>query len=133
MFAAVGAHSGLPYKAAHDVPSAFGAMGGTVPKSSATHPVPTIIFHGIADGTVNPSNGLRIAEEAQSGGTEILDEGTISGRSYKRTTILSNTGGLVLEHWRIEWLPGRLDGRQQVMMLQGPILADCNRACCQPE
>jgi poly(hydroxyalkanoate) depolymerase family esterase len=85
LYAAVGAHSGLPYAAAHDMPSAFAAMAGgrggkpdgpmrpglmNLPGSAAvsgkktTHFVPTIVFHGDQDHTVRPGNGAEIIEQA---------------------------------------------------------------------
>lgn len=106
VFAAVGAHSGLPYKSARDVPSAFAVMGAGVSgaPSVAARPVPTIVFHGTADSTVHASNGQRIAEEAHAGGTEIIDATTVNGRAYTRTTLLSHTGAALVEHWRIDGL-----------------------------
>ena len=106
VFAAVGAHSGLPYKSARDVPSAFAAMGGNMPGSPSvvTNPVSTIVFHGTNDSTVNAINGQRIANDAHPNGTEVLDDGTDNGRKYVRTTILPAVGKATIEHWRIDGL-----------------------------
>ncbi|HEX6976067.1 MAG TPA: PHB depolymerase family esterase, partial [Vicinamibacterales bacterium] len=76
LYAAVGAHSGLAYAAAHDMPSAFGAMqggagirvgmpaGATPPRREAPAGVPTIVFHGDRDHTVNARNASTIVEQA---------------------------------------------------------------------
>ena len=60
VFDAVGIHSGLPYKSAADVPSAFAAMKGTAafdptPLAPSGRPGRKIIVHGLADRTVNAS------------------------------------------------------------------------------
>ncbi len=80
LFAGVGAHSGLPYASAHDIPSALAAMKGgrsgmpglTSPagavqasRRKAAQPVPVIIFHGDRDHTVQQSNGALIAQQAR--------------------------------------------------------------------
>ncbi len=76
LFAAVGAHSGLPFGVAHDVPSAYAAMsaGGAaagrsplgskrrVERPSSSMPVnavPTIVFHGTSDATVKRAQRCR--------------------------------------------------------------------------
>ncbi len=105
VFAGVGAHSGLAYGAAKDVPSAFAAMAGPTGASVQTKSqVPTIVFHGDIDHTVNIANGQRIANDARPPGTEILDNGTSGGRHYTRATVLSADGHATLEHWRINGL-----------------------------
>ncbi|MFU8864937.1 MAG: alpha/beta hydrolase family esterase [Rhodobacterales bacterium] len=105
-FAAVGAHSGLAYKSARDVPSAFAAMAGNGAAGSPAsgQSVPTIVFHGTSDSTVNVANGQRIADEARGKGTELLDEGTSNGRKYSRSTTLCAQGHAALEYWRVEGL-----------------------------
>ncbi len=76
LIAAVGVHSGLPAGAANDVVSAFSAMrrgarpggtaGGTAEGDADGDAVvmPTIVFHGSADKTVNPDNGDQIIDAA---------------------------------------------------------------------
>lgn len=123
VFAAVGAHSGLPVGAAKDVPSAFAAMAGDAlagpdPVASG-HRVRTILFHGSADRTVHPANAEGIAQRAHRVGPEssvqTTDTGDAAGRTYTRR-ISSDTDGIAfLEHWTIEgqghaWSGGKPGG-----------------------
>ena len=91
MYAAVGVHSGLPYRSATDLPSAFAAMRGNAgprgrrsrkPREVADDStrVRTIIFHGDADKIVHPSNGTGIV-----GGPKL-------GESIERAEARSSTG-----------------------------------------
>jgi poly(3-hydroxybutyrate) depolymerase len=63
LFAAVGVHSGLAAGAAQDVMSAFTAMRSGA-KGHKTSALPTIVFHGTADTTVNPDNSDFITDAA---------------------------------------------------------------------
>ncbi len=78
LFAGVGAHSGLPYGSAHDMPSALAAMRGrggadaanrsrsVAPGSTAAsmQMPPTIVFHGDRDATVDCANASEIVSHA---------------------------------------------------------------------
>jgi poly(hydroxyalkanoate) depolymerase family esterase len=127
MFAAVGVHSGLPPGAANDVISAFSAMRrGARPTKAAGQSaddaandegdgfvMPTIVFHGSADTTVNPDNGDQITEAAlaalKSAGIQLKkveqsedSPGTSSGRRDTTRTIYRAEGGKpFVEHWAI--------------------------------
>lgn len=103
VFSAVGTHSGLPYRAAHDVPSAFAAMGSGGVRTQKTRPIPTIVFHGDADSTVHNTNGHQIADGAATG-PQVVEDGTAGKRSFTRNTILSADGHAVMEHWTIAGL-----------------------------
>ncbi|UWR21241.1 PHB depolymerase family esterase [Sulfitobacter sp. S190] len=110
VFAAVGAHSGLPKGAARDVPSAFGAMSGKIldaalpSKSGST--VRTIAFHGTRDSTVHPENSERIFRRATnirgSSGNATTELGTQNGRSYERCIVWGDDGVPTAELWRVE-------------------------------
>jgi poly(hydroxyalkanoate) depolymerase family esterase len=80
LFAGVGAHSGLPYGSAHDIPSALVAMKGGrsgmpgltcvpgvagTPRRKAVQAVPVIVFHGDRDHTVQQTNGAHIVQQAR--------------------------------------------------------------------
>ncbi len=104
LFAAVGVHSGLACGAARDVPSAFAAMRGEGGGTSADtrHAVPTIVFHGDGDRTVNVANGDRVAAQGPSGPglTEAVSEGrTADGVAYTRMVRTDAGGRAVLEQW----------------------------------
>lgn len=66
LFGGAGIHSGLAYRSAHDVVSAFAAMRGDAADAVPTvltkrsYPTRTIIFQGDADKTVHPGNARRI-------------------------------------------------------------------------
>jgi poly(hydroxyalkanoate) depolymerase family esterase len=78
LFAAVAVHSGLPYRAATDVASAFRVMAkgaedvedleGAVLASIGPHsrPVPSIVIQGTADRTVSPVNAKAILRQAMA-------------------------------------------------------------------
>jgi poly(hydroxyalkanoate) depolymerase family esterase len=123
MFAAVGVHSGLPPGAAHDVISAFSAMRRGASQTSAAgvgasdesdgFVMPTIVFHGSADKTVNPDNGDQITEAAlaalEGAGIKLKkveqsedSPGTSSGRrDTTRTIYRAADGKPYVEHWAI--------------------------------
>jgi poly(hydroxyalkanoate) depolymerase family esterase len=65
LFAAVAVHSGLAYRSASSVPSAFAAMArGARQVGGLERPVPSIVIHGSADRTVAPVNGDQVLAQA---------------------------------------------------------------------
>ena len=122
VFAAVGAHSGLPFGAASDVASAYAAMAGTLPPEPVAPAVPglrTIVFHGDADRTVSPANGDAIARwgarHGATGAVSTTRAGHANGRRFSRTLTTGPDDAPQTEHWRIEglghaWSGGRSDG-----------------------
>ena len=130
LFAAVGVHSGLPPGAATDVISAFSAMRRGARKGRAAagsasaandakldendaFVMPTIVFHGSADKTVNPDNGEQITQAAvaaiNGAGTTLKkveqsedSPGSPSGRrDTTRTIYRAADGKPFVEHWAI--------------------------------
>jgi len=109
VFAAVGAHSGLPFGIARDVPSAFAAMAGNAGSAASRgdrRPTPTIIFQGSADHTVHSSNADRIAADIIAAGPEqtFLDRisGQTNGRGFVRETTATGDEAVLLEYWKVE-------------------------------
>ena len=120
LFAAVGVHSGLACGAARDMPSAFAAMGGsgTIRPRGEGRTVPTIVFHGDADRTVNPVNSDHVIAQARQEAalTKMVTHGeTPGGMAYTRTVQLDAAGGEVLEQWVLHgaghaWSGGSVSG-----------------------
>ncbi len=121
LYAGVGIHSGLAPGAAHDIPSAFTAMrrGARVRQGTAGQSImPTIIFHGDQDKTVNPQNAELILEQLDSG-IELekrTERGQVrGGHAYTRTRYIDRVGSVVLELWVVHgeahaWSGGSRDG-----------------------
>lgn len=119
VFAAVGIHSGLPAGGARDVVSAFGAMrSGT---SAAPHQtaLPTIAFHGLADSTVHPSNGVASVAQALPAMSGLRPttrkEKTPRGRASTVTAHRHADGRTMAELWQIDdaghaWAGGQAAG-----------------------
>jgi poly(3-hydroxybutyrate) depolymerase len=110
LYAGVGVHSGLACGAAHDLQSALHAMkqGGTAKVRPARNPriVPTIVFHGDRDSTVNPRNSDQVLAGAGAGAESDIEISTekgvaAGGRAYSRTLHRSRNGRIVFEHWRV--------------------------------
>lgn len=62
VYAAVGVHSGLPARAGTDLSSGLAAMRAGARAGRMPTGMPTIVFHGDEDGTVNPVNGAQVIE-----------------------------------------------------------------------
>lgn len=124
LFAAVGVHSGLPARAAHDMPSAFQAMRkanlrGSSPSTAA---IPTVVFHGTADTTVAAGNGDAVIDRqlaAHRAAGVPLERRDVAvdgrGRAAARVQWVDAGGQAVLEHWRVAggphaWSGGRAEG-----------------------
>lgn len=124
LFAGVGVHSGLPYGSAHDMASAMAAMKGgrsglpglktataTSSHRQALHAVPTIVFHGDRDHTVQAVNADQVVKQAceahaaQSGAGELQANtqtgATPGGRRYTRTVYADAAGGARVERWTV--------------------------------
>jgi poly(hydroxyalkanoate) depolymerase family esterase len=127
VFAAVGSHSGLPYRAAHDVPSAFAAMGGgdvasapidDLPARGSAVVTPLIVFQGDRDKTVAPGNADRLVRQAIANAAALaphVSEGKGTGRRYTRTTYTTMRGDPLVESWQVHggghaWSGGSVDG-----------------------
>ena len=118
VFRAVGVHSGLAYGAAHDMPSAMMAMrNGAAGKPRHANAegkaefVPTIVFHGDRDQTVDVANARRVAEDAAEAWANSLGpdsqirsdssrtQTATGGREYTATCIRDLSGKSRVETW----------------------------------
>jgi len=104
LYAAVGVHSGLASGAAKDLPSALAAMRTGAAAASCRPGLPTIVFHGDADGTVHPSNGEHVVTASVGRGDaepEIDRQRPPDGRGYTRRVHRSPEGEVLAEHWLV--------------------------------
>jgi poly(3-hydroxybutyrate) depolymerase len=126
LIAGVGAHSGLAYGSAHDIPSALAAMKGGrsgLPElknaagmaraqgRKAVRAVPLIVFHGDRDHTVHQANGTHIlqqardAHRAQAGdvGLRVRTAPGVApaGRAYSRSIDTDSLGQVRIESWTV--------------------------------
>jgi poly(hydroxyalkanoate) depolymerase family esterase len=105
IYAAVGVHSGLPFAAAHDLPSAMAAMKGdfrTGHKPGKSLPI--IVFHGDRDTTVHPANGDELINQRRRHPSEdvVVEPGAVpDGHAYTRTVHRRPDGSIHAEHWVI--------------------------------
>ena len=110
LYAAIGVHSGLACGAARDMPSAFEAMrqGGSATARKTdwsggfTAPVPTIVFHGDRDTTVNPLNGDQVIAQSKAAADlnmEVHRGVSPGGIAYTRSVQSDETGHPMLEQW----------------------------------
>jgi poly(hydroxyalkanoate) depolymerase family esterase len=114
VFDAVAVHSGLPYGAASDLPSAFAAMKGTAIGEPAPRKASEIaskiecrriVFHGGADATVHPANATRILDQARRGAIppkQIDLDWEIDGGRVNRTVLHDSEDRPIFEHWIVE-------------------------------
>jgi poly(hydroxyalkanoate) depolymerase family esterase len=103
LYAAVGVHSGIAYRAAHDTSSALTAMrtGGTPPPTST---VPLIVIHGDHDTTVAPINAeklitSRLAAENINPPHKPTTTHHHASRPYSRTIHTNHHGTIIAEAW----------------------------------
>ena len=114
VYAAVGVHSGLPYRSAHDLPSAFAAMRSGANGQHVSPGVSMIVFHGSADTTVHPSNADMLLGPSRDGGRPSIETGrALGGHAYKRAVY--RDGERDVEQWMVEgaghaWSGGSPDG-----------------------
>jgi poly(3-hydroxybutyrate) depolymerase len=119
LYAAVGIHSGLPYRSAADLPSAFAAMRGDAgPRGRRSRKlrgaaddsprIRTIVFHGDADNIVHPSNAANMVDAETAGES-------IERTEARHAAIRDKTGAVVVEQWLVHgsghaWSGGSPDG-----------------------
>ncbi|TKV60456.1 PHB depolymerase family esterase [Nakamurella flava] len=134
LIAGAGIHSGLGYRVASDVGSAFGAMrtGGS---PTSTGRVPLFVVHGTADGTVAPVNADRILAAAQAdlrGERRQVDRITDDGRPYRRTRLVrqaaDGTATVVAEQWLVDGLGHAWSGGSAVGSYTDPQGPDASAA-----
>jgi poly(hydroxyalkanoate) depolymerase family esterase len=101
LYAAIGVHSGLACGAAHDMASAFAAMQQGKPGTGSLT-IPTIIFHGDRDGTVNKLNADAVAAGLAGLDTATVEHGQVPhGLAYTRAVRRGARRGLLLEQWTV--------------------------------
>lgn len=126
LYAAIGVHSGLACGAASDIFSAFAAMrqgGSPAVGRSRRHgasvgAVPTIVFHGDHDTTVNPVNGDQVIAQSKAAAdlrTTVSCGEALGGIKYTRTVQADESGRSVLEQWVLHgaghaWSGGSAEG-----------------------
>src|SRR5450830_576386 len=119
LYAAVGVHSGLPFAAAHDLPSALAAMKGkfATPRAPGTS-IPIIVFPGDRDTTVSPAAGDAVLAQGKASSARdiLIEPGKVpEGHAYTRTVHRQADGTPQAEQWLIHgaghaWSGGSTQG-----------------------
>jgi poly(hydroxyalkanoate) depolymerase family esterase len=111
LFAGVGAHSGMPYKAAQTLYTALSAMsrGATTLHPLASAGIPIIVFQGDKDSRVNPRNSEQILSQWMGSNVSQTAAGAVTsetkatnGRVYQRTIYPDAAGHTAAELWVVE-------------------------------
>jgi poly(hydroxyalkanoate) depolymerase family esterase len=127
LYAAVGVHSGLAYRAAHDVRSGIRAMrrGTSHSMQHLTTVIPLISFHGDCDTTVSSVNADHLLnqwlqatnpEQNRSAYSPKVEWGqVVGGRAYTRSIFHSANGQVIAEKWLVHqaghvWSGGSSNG-----------------------
>jgi poly(hydroxyalkanoate) depolymerase family esterase len=112
VFKAVGVHSGLAFQSASNPLAAIAVMRGypvfgklwRARRKSGAPSVRTIIFQGIADRVVRPSNAQPIADSLDQGCQTNHETGSANGRTFSLARTVSTHGRPVIELWTVEGL-----------------------------
>jgi poly(hydroxyalkanoate) depolymerase family esterase len=122
LYAAVGVHSGLPYKAGEGLLSAWMAMQVGTPLAEwrgaqvGSQPVPLIVFHGDADRTVSVANARQLVaqwarrhglmDECPGTGVEptLVRRGHASGYAYTQSLYRTANDKTLIEQWIVHGL-----------------------------
>jgi len=127
LYAAVGVHSGLAYRAASDVRSGIKTMsqGPGQSMQQLTTVIPLISFHGDRDTTVSPVNADRLLkqwlqatnpeQDKSAYNTKVEREQAVGGRAYTRSIYHNANGQVIAEKWLVHhaghvWSGGSSDG-----------------------
>ena len=103
LYAAVGVHSGLPYRSAHDLRSAYAAMQSGGKGHSSSLGIHTIIFHGTADTTVHPANAEGLLGQERDAKLMSTETGRVpGGHAYTHSVYRDTERGVVMEQWIVE-------------------------------
>jgi poly(hydroxyalkanoate) depolymerase family esterase len=128
LFAAAGAHSGIPYRAATTVSQALVAMQRSTPAPDSalgTSAVPLIVFHGAADPVVRPENGRQLAAQwARAGGLEDFQRHTVDAGGLRATR---DVYGPALELWMVDGLAHAWSGGSSTGTYTDPRGPDATR------
>jgi poly(hydroxyalkanoate) depolymerase family esterase len=135
LYAAIGVHSGLACGAARDIGSAFAAMRkggspGAISTRASRTTVPTIVFHGDKDKTVNPVNGDQVIAQAKPGTdlrTTVVRGRSAAGMSFVRTIQRDDTGRALLEQWVVQGAGHAWSGGSPVGSYTDPRGPDASR------
>jgi poly(hydroxyalkanoate) depolymerase family esterase len=116
LYAAIGVHSGLACGAARDMPSAFAAMQAGSAGTPDGHTVPSIVFHGDRDTTVNARNGDSVVAQALRGHeARTRIEEHVAGYKYTKTVYKDAAGDVLAEKFAVRgaghaWFGGSAQG-----------------------
>jgi poly(hydroxyalkanoate) depolymerase family esterase len=110
LYAAAAVHSGLGYRAAHDVGSAFSAMrdGGT-PQPMGT--VPLLVVHGDADTVVAPVNAERLVASRLAAGDvaergRAVERGRVTRTEHRRADGTIAVASIIVRGGGHAWFGG---------------------------